>query len=158
MAPPTPPRAERLAALLRTLEARGVPVTASRRQILEGVLDLEGRHPTADEVHARTVARHPGVGRATVYRALESFVRAGVMTKASHLGAAVRYDAVVERHHHLLCLGCDRIIDIEDARLDAVPAPDTSPLGFEVSDVQVQVRGLCRSCRTRLNDEKEEAP
>jgi len=155
MAPPTPPDAERLDSLVRRLEARGVPVTDSRRQILQGLIALRGRHPTADEVHAETVRRHPGVGRATVYRALESFVRAGVLTKASHTGSAVRYDDTVARHHHLVCLRCDGIIDIVDERLDAVPVPDPAPHDFEVSEVQVQLRGLCRTCRTQ---DKEESP
>jgi Fe2+ or Zn2+ uptake regulation protein len=97
--------------------------------------------------------RDPGVSRATVYRALESLARMGVITKACHPGKAVRYDSRTETHHHLVCLHCDEVIDITDERLDALPVPDTSALGFQVSDFRVQLRGTCRRCR-----ELEETP
>jgi Fe2+ or Zn2+ uptake regulation protein len=119
--------------------------------VLEAVLDLDD-HPTADRVHEAVARRDPGVSRATVYRALESLARIGVITKACHPGKAVRYDSRTEIHHHLVCLRCDTVVDIADERLDALPVPDTSSLGFDVSDFRVQLRGICRRCR-----EQEEA-
>jgi Fe2+ or Zn2+ uptake regulation protein len=120
--------------------------------VLEAVLDLDN-HPTADQVHEAVARANPGVSRATVYRALESLTRIGVITKACHPGKAVRYDSRPETHHHLVCLRCDEVIDISDERLDALPVPDTSGYGFEVSDFRVQLRGICRRCR-----ELEETP
>jgi len=93
------------------------------------------------------VRRDPGVARATVYRTLESLARIGVITKACHPGKAIRYDSLTETHHHLVCLRCDTVIDIADERLDALPVPDTSSFGFEITDFRVQLRGLCRRCR-----------
>jgi Fe2+ or Zn2+ uptake regulation protein len=138
-------RARRLETAHALCRQKGVVLTAPRSLVLEAAIGL-GTHPTADEVHAAAHREDPRIGRATVYRALEAFVAAGVFTKASHTGVAVRYDSVPARHHHLVCLRCDRIIDLTDERLDAVPVPDTSSLGFSVSDVQVQFRGLCRDC------------
>lgn len=48
---------------------------------------------------------------------------------------------------HLACVRCGRVVDIRDARLDALPVPDTRRLGFAVSDFEVQLRGTCRECR-----------
>lgn len=145
--PDSPAESPTLAELKRRCMSQSVPLTGPRRTVLEVVVALSGKHPTADEVHGTARARGLDVGRATVYRALEAFVRAGVLTKASHTGTAIRYDAIVTRHHHLVCLRCDGMIDIADARLDALPAPDTSGLGFEVQDFQVQLRGLCQTCQ-----------
>ena len=39
------------------------------------------------------------------------------------------------------------MIDISDARLDALPVPDTRRFGFVVSDFKVQLRGICKECR-----------
>lgn len=114
--------------------------------MLEAVLDLDN-HPTADQVHDAVSRRDPGVSRATVYRALESLTRIGIITKACHPGKAIRYDSRTETHHHLVCLHCDTVIDISDERLDALPVPDTSSLGFEIKDFRVQLRGVCRRCR-----------
>jgi Fur family peroxide stress response transcriptional regulator len=131
---------------------RGLPLTPQRAAVLEAVLDLDN-HPTADQVHEAVAGKKPGVSRATVYRALESLVGVGAITKACHPGKAVRYDSRTETHHHLVCLRCDEVVDITDERLDALPVPDTSRHGFEVSDFRVQLRGICRRCR-----ELEETP
>jgi len=136
----------------RLCREQGLPLTEQRMVVLDVVLDLDN-HPTADQVLEAVARRDPGVSRATVYRALESLARVGVITKACHPGKAVRYDSRTETHHHLVCLRCDGVIDIIDERLDALSVPDTSALGFEVSDLRVQLRGTCRRCR-----ELEETP
>jgi Fe2+ or Zn2+ uptake regulation protein len=136
----------------RLCRERGLPLTAQRESVLEAVLGLDN-HPTADQVHEAVARKDPGVSRATVYRALESLVGVGAINKACHPGKAIRYDSRTETHHHLVCLRCDEVIDITDERLDALPVPDTSGYGFEVSDFRVQLRGICRRCR-----ELEETP
>ncbi len=144
-------RQERIQDCQQTCRDLGVPFTVQRRAILEAVLDLDN-HPTADQVYAHLSERTPDISRTTVYRTLETLVRIGSITKACHPGSVVRYDPHVEIHHHLICQSCDQVIDITDEKLDALPIPDTSPFGFEVSDFRVQLRGTCSRCR-----EKEES-
>ena len=136
----------RLQAFEQLCRDEGVPFTVQRRTVLEAVLALD-QHPTADQVYEVVTTRLPGISRATVYRTLESLCRLGIVAKACHPGSAVRYDGRTDRHHHLVCLRCDAVTDIDDARLDALPIPDTSAFGFEVSDLRVQLRGVCRRCR-----------
>jgi len=137
---------ERIETCQRLCRENGMVLTPQRRAILGAVLDLDD-HPTADRVHAALARRRVRVSRATVFRTLESFARLGVITKACHPGIAVRYDSRTGLHHHLVCLSCDRVIDFSDARLDALPLPDTRQLGFVVSDFRVQLRGICKGCR-----------
>jgi Fe2+ or Zn2+ uptake regulation protein len=141
-------KAERLERFRSLCNENGIPFTIQRRVILETVLDLD-THPTADEIHGMVSRSHPGISRATVYRSLEELSRRGMITKACHPGKAVRYDARTESHHHLVCLYCDSMIDISDARLDAVPLPDTSEQDFEIIDIRVQLRGVCRKCQKK---------
>jgi Fur family peroxide stress response transcriptional regulator len=130
----------------RLCREKGLPLTEQRLMVLETVLDLDD-HPTADRVHMAVARRAPGVSRATVYRALESLARIGLIGKACHPGKALRYDSRTEAHHHLVCLRCNDVIDFMDERLDALPVPDMSRLGFKVSGFQVQLLGICRRCR-----------
>jgi Fur family peroxide stress response transcriptional regulator len=139
-------KADRLESYRRLCRERGLVFTAQRRAILEAVLELDS-HPRAEQVHATLTRRRLRASRATVFRTLESLARLGIITKACHPGSAVRYDWRTERHHHLVCLRCDRVIDIADARLDALPVPDTRRFGFVVSDFKVQLRGICKECR-----------
>jgi Fur family peroxide stress response transcriptional regulator len=148
-----PVKAHRLEEYRKLCRERGWNFTAQRRAILEAVLELDD-HPQADQVASALSRRRLRVSRATVFRTLESLARLGIITKAAHPGSSVRYDGRTDRHHHLICTRCDRVIDISDARLDAVPVPDTRRLGFVVSDLQVQLRGTCRDCREQEEKEK----
>lgn len=131
--------------------AQGLPLTVQRRAILGAVLTHDD-HPTIDEVLALARRQAPGVSRATVHRTLEALVAFGLLAKAGVPGRATRYDTHLEPHHHLVCDGCDAVLDIAEPALDALPFPDTSRLGFEVRDFVVQFRGLCRTCRAAKSE------
>ena len=137
---------DRIEALRQTLHARGLVLTPQRRAIFRAVLDI-GEHPTADRVHAALRRRRIRVSRATVFRTLEALAGMGAITKACHPGSSVRYDGRTDRHHHLVCTRCDRIVDFSDAKLDALPVPDTAGFGFRVNELRVQLRGICEQCR-----------
>ncbi len=137
---------QRLQAFEQRCREERVPVTVQRCTILEAVLDRDD-HPTADQVYEDVRGRIPGVSRTTVYRVLDALVHLGAITKACHPGAVARFDAKTEQHHHLVCLRCDKVMDIYDDNLDTLPLPDTSRFGFQVADVRVQLRGICSDCR-----------
>ena len=137
---------QRLEEFRERCRENGIPFTQQRRIILQAVLDLD-THPTADEVYSSPVVRRAGISRATVYRTLENLAELGAITKTCHAGGTIRYDRRTEIHHHLVCLRCDAIEDISDAKLDDVSIPDTSAYGFDLKDFRVQLRGLCRHCR-----------
>ena len=140
--------AGKLSELERRASASGVPVTVQRRATLKA---LVGRcdHPTADAIYRDVVRELPGVSKATVYRALDNLVQLGLAQRAHHDATASRFDGNVERHHHLLCLRCDSISDIHWDVLEVSSLTETSPDGFEVHDVSVSLRGLCRACVTK---------
>lgn len=128
--------------------AEGLPLTVQRRVVLEVMLARKD-HPTADDVFEEVKARQPEVARATVYRTLEKLVELGMLRKVCHPGSSVRYDPRTERHHHLVCLSCDKMIDLNAPALNRIPLPNTRAQGFHISDYSIQFRGLCEECRTR---------
>jgi len=137
----------------RICRERGERFTVQRKVILETVLDLDN-HPSADQIYDRVEARLPGIARTTVYRTLEHLSRIGIITKACHPGRATRFDPRTEIHHHLVCLVCNDFMDIEDERLNGLTLPDTSASGFEINDYRVQIRGICKRCRTTIKKEE----
>ena len=146
MRPDPRDKAARLKTFERLCRARGVPLTVQRRVIYEAVLD-HADHPTADDVYERVRRRLPGVSRTTVYRVLETLVRLGVIGKPSSPGSVARYDKSVDRHHHLVCVRCERTMDLEDPSLNRLKFPDTRLLGFTIADYSVHFMGVCQSCR-----------
>jgi Fur family transcriptional regulator, peroxide stress response regulator len=124
-----------------------IPLTVQRRAILE---ELSSRtdHPAADQIFDAVRTRMPEISRTTVYRVLETFVRLGIARKVCHPGAAARYEVQSERHHHLVCLHCESIVDLEDPSLDKLRLLNVTS-GFRIADYSIQFRGLCSECSRR---------
>lgn len=121
-----------------------LPVTVQRRAVLEE-LSRRSDHPTADGVFEMVRKRLPEISRTTVYRALETVVRHGIARKVCHPGAAARYEMRLGRHHHLVCLECESMVDVEDRSLDNLRLPRLRS-GFRIEDYSIQFRGLCSEC------------
>lgn len=88
----------------------------------------------------------PNVSRMTVYRVLDLLVDLGIIAKVGHPGSAVRFDPNTERHHHLVCLRCNELFDLEAPDLDDLEFPDTRRLGFRVADYSILFTGVCAAC------------
>jgi Fur family transcriptional regulator, peroxide stress response regulator len=140
-----PAPVDKMAHFQKLCREQGVPLTLQRRAILEVLADRED-HPTADGVFEAVAKRLPGLSRTTVYRGLETLVQLGVVQKAAHIGSAARYDPRTDRHHHLTCVGCHQVVDVEDDPAHRVHVPKASAKGFEVLDYSVQFKGYCPSC------------
>jgi Fur family ferric uptake transcriptional regulator len=111
-------------------------------------VDLLGRQGcalTALEIDERL----PGVGRATVYRALEQLEGLGLIQKVDLAGDSAGYERVDpggHHHHHIVCERCGKVIAFEDDRLEqAITALAERP-DFEVSSHDVTLRGECANC------------
>jgi Fur family peroxide stress response transcriptional regulator len=140
--------ADRLHEFEALCHARGLPVTMQRQTILEVVLECS-EHPSADEVYDRVKDRVPNVSRSTVYRALEAMVELGVVRRLNHAGVGVRYDGKVQRHHHLVCTTCNRVLDYQDPSLDDLPVPKSGVSGFRITDYSLHFTGICAECSKR---------
>jgi len=123
----------------------GIPLTVQRRIILESIAVRED-HPTADQVFEGVSNKLPGLSRTTVYRVLETLVNMGVVHKASHLGSAARYDPNTERHHHLTCVSCHRVMDLEEKSLSSLRFSHSKAGDFEILDYSVHFSGYCGEC------------
>jgi Fur family transcriptional regulator, peroxide stress response regulator len=126
----------------------GFPVTTQRRAVFEAIQDRTD-HPTAEQLYRAVRVRLPQVSRMTVHRILGTFVSLGLVAKTCHLGSAARFDPKLHQHHHLVCLKCGRIVDIEDPLLNRMPWPKVKGQKFEIQDYSIDFRGHCDRCREK---------
>ena len=126
----------------------GLPVTTQRRAVFEEILHRTD-HPTADQLYRAVHGALPQISRMTVHRILGTFVSLGLVTKACHPGSAARFDPKLQQHHHLVCMDCGRIIDVEDPRLNHIPWPKVNPREFQIEDYHIHFRGRCARCSHR---------
>jgi Fe2+ or Zn2+ uptake regulation protein len=133
------------AELTEVLHERGQRVTP-QRLVLHRLLRADTRHLTADDLLQRSRDVLPNVSLPTVYATLDLFEQLGVIRRVPGTGPAQVYDSRGEPHHHLRCVGCGRVIDL-DADIDgAVALAAARAQGFAPDRAEVVVTGRCADC------------
>lgn len=131
------------------LAAAGERVTHQRLLVANG-LAAAGRHVTAGELYHRLRRRSPTLGRATVFRTLETLVEAGVARRLELEGHVYAYVACQpEHHHHLACTRCGRVEEIDEAYIRPLATRVERGTGFEIDDARLDFYGRCAACRAR---------
>ncbi len=121
-------------------------LTPQRAAVLD-VVRAARDHPTAREIFARVRLRLPGIGFATVYRALNLLVGHGqVRELALGDGTAARYDGNTRPHQHVLCTGCGAAVDIWVALPEDAARAAEAASGFAVTGYELQFLGRCARC------------
>lgn len=131
----------------KLLNTAGLRNTAQRALIMDIIRRGKG-HLDADEVHRQATKKQPRLSLSTVYRTLQKLKNLGLIEEfhfdESHHHYEIKHPA---EHHHLVCLGCGKIIEFKYplARLvkkNAVEAKD-----FEITGSEVRMSGYCADCR-----------
>jgi Fe2+ or Zn2+ uptake regulation protein len=127
------------------LRDRGLRVTPQRLAIHRTLVELD-RHVSAEQVMRALGERLPGVSLPTVYATLDLFCEMGLVRRIAARDDAVLYDPRSAPHHHVTCVSCGKVEDL-DADVDLTRAQRTARRhGFAVQDVELVVRGRCREC------------
>ncbi len=129
--------------IISALKDCGLKITPQRIAVYEAVISLNN-HPTAENVIDYIKINQPNIATGTVYKTLDTLVNCGIINKVKTDIDIMRYDAIIERHHHLFCAESDRIEDLFDEDLDKMldnylkskNIPD-----FKVKDVKLQIIG-----------------
>jgi len=105
---------------------------------------------SVQEIHERVRAEGARVGIASVYRAVEGLVEAGLAQRID-LGDGIarfeRADPKGDHHHHLVCDDCGKVEAFEDAGLEADLQRVAGARGYAIAAHDVVVRGACEACR-----------
>lgn len=126
--------------------ARGLSLTHQRRTLLHALVQRTD-HPTADQLFDDLKENIQGLSRTTVYRILDTFVRADLVVKISSPQAKARFDANTCRHHHVSCVQCGEVADLEVSGFDLPDFPEKHPSGFQLYDYAITFSGLCLRCQ-----------
>lgn len=130
----------------KLLEA-GLKITPQRVAILEAIITLNN-HPTAENILDIIRKEHPNISTATVYKVLDILVENNLLKKVKTERDIMRYDAVLEKHHHIYHSDSDRIEDYYDTELNELLEKyfeEKQILDFKIEDIKLQIIGKHRS-------------
>ena len=125
------------------LSEKGLKVTPQRVSILEAVCN-SSNHPTADNIIEHIHKSHPNIATGTVYKVLDTLVENQLIKKVKTDRDIMRYDGIIETHHHLYCSRGDLIEDYTDKELDELLInyfKSKKITGFKIEEIVLQIRG-----------------
>ena len=105
---------------------------------------------SAQELHARLRAEGDSIGLATVYRTLQQLAADGeVDVLRAGEGETVYRRCSTGHHHHLICRGCRRTVEVEGAEVERWAKRVAVANGFADVEHVVEVFGTCTECAAR---------
>jgi Fur family peroxide stress response transcriptional regulator len=137
-----------VAEIRHKLTEKGLKVTPQRLAILEAIYTLNN-HPTADKIIDFIRKRNPNIASGTVYKVLDTLIENELVKRVTTHKDIMRYDGILEDHHHLYCTECDRIEDYVDEELNQMLMEHFNKKkikGFHIDDFVVQINGTFDKC------------
>ena len=134
--------------LVAALENAGYRLTAPRRALAELIAARDGSTFTAADLVADVRSRGLGVGRATIFRAIDLLESVGAVERLDRPTGEHAYVACAPaHHHHVVCARCDRSVEVEDLGLGAVAREVTRRTGYRIDGHRLELFGLCPACQ-----------
>ncbi|MBM4323261.1 MAG: transcriptional repressor [Deltaproteobacteria bacterium] len=124
----------------------GLKLTPQRIAILKY---LEGNieHPSADDIYKAMSKRFPTMSFATVYNTLETLRKHGQITELNFDPFKKRFDPNPNPHHHVICVKCQKILDVQNEFVFKPPKIDSEE--FEIIGSHIEFYGICSKCKNK---------
>lgn len=141
-----PPLRRDLAAELRE---HGYRMTPQRLMVVAALQEV-GEHFSAEDVHALARRTYPDLHISTVYRTFDLLEAEGFLTKTTgDFGDGLARYHLAERghHHHLVCLECGAVIEVNESVLHLLEEVLLRDHGFQLDVEHLALHGRCARCR-----------
>lgn len=116
---------------------KSMKLTEKRKKLLSVLGSTKGL------ISARALAKKvPSMDQATVYRNLDLFVKEGEVRKFLFDGTEAVYERAHDNHHHAVCDNCEKVLHFDVSKEEILKTFQVK--GFDVSSVELVVRGVCK--------------
>ncbi len=133
--------------LVAALDQAGYRLTETRRAVAELIAEREG-HFTAADLVGEARDRRLGIGRATIFRALDLFADLNVLERLDlPTGEHAYVPCEPAHHHHVVCSRCGRTTEAQDHGLQVVVDDIARRTGFAIETHRLELYGICPACR-----------
>ena len=159
------------------LKKAGLKVTLPRLKILEVLQEPDNHHVSAEDLYKRLIDMGEEIGLATVYRVLNQFDDAGIVTRhnfdipwkkkpdtlrlppARHNfeGGKSVFELTQQHHHdHLICLDCGKVIEFSDDSIEARQREIAAKHGIRLTNHSLYLYGHCAEGDCREDEHAHE--
>jgi Fur family transcriptional regulator, ferric uptake regulator len=119
------------------------------------LIGIRSGHFTAADLLDDARRRGLRIGRATIFRALDTFAGLGVVERldlpsGDHAYVTCRPEAT-RHHHHIVCSSCGRTTSIVGCNIDGLAADVAERSGYRVDTHRIELFGVCPTCQAIAN-------
>ena len=119
--------------------AKGMRMTEQRR-VIARVLGSSEDHPDVEELYRRASAQDPRISLSTVYRTLNLFEEAGLVTKHDFRDGRARFELIPDEHHdHLIDIRSGKVIEFRNEEIEAIQDVIAKRLGYRLVDHRLEL-------------------
>lgn len=126
-------------------------ITPQRKDILQILYNSTEHHLEIESIYKLLAVKgNKRIGLATVYRTMELFEKIGLVSRLSMERSPAQYELIAydtSRHHHLICLKCGQVQEIDDKITEEFRNLILKEKGFEAANKPMKIYGYCNRCR-----------
>jgi len=137
------------------LKEKECKLTPQRRATLDVLIENQSKHLSTEDVYELVKDKFPDIGLATIYRTLQLFDNFDIVKKLNFNDGCYRYelsDDQRHQHHHLVCINCGNVYELDDDLLDQLEQQINKNNDFQVTDHMVKFFGYCKECKEKINN------
>lgn len=146
---------KRIERIKKQLQSKSYKLTPQREATVRVLLENEEDHLSAEDVYLLVKDKAPEIGLATVYRTLELLSELKVVDKINFGDGVSRYDLRQEGaahfHHHLVCIECGAVDEIQEDLLENVEKDVETRWHFKIKDHRLTFHGICHRCLEKMD-------
>ena len=121
---------------------KGMRMTDQRRVIAQ-VMESAEDHPDVEELYRRASAQDPRISLSTVYRTLNLFEEAGLVTKHDFKDGRARFEPIPDEHHdHLIDIRSGKVIEFRNEEIEAIQEVIAKRLGYRLVDHRLELYAI----------------
>jgi Fur family ferric uptake transcriptional regulator len=118
---------------------KGMRMTDQRRVIAQ-VIEAAADHPDVEELYRRASALDDRISLSTVYRTVNLFEEAGLITKHDFKDGRARFEPIPDEHHdHLIDIRSGRVIEFRNEEIEAIQEIIAKRLGYKLVDHRLEL-------------------
>ncbi|MDD4124167.1 MAG: Fur family transcriptional regulator [Eubacteriales bacterium] len=135
------------------LKKRGLKNTKHRAEILD-MLKRSDQPVSAEQLFKDMLDRNINVNFSTVYRTLDTLCEKDLVSKLtieSEGGALYEFNSTMHKHH-LICLGCRKIISLDYCPLGNYEQTLAEKTDYLIAGHKLDIYGYCPECRKTAHE------
>ncbi|WMY97386.1 MAG: ferric iron uptake transcriptional regulator [Arsenophonus sp.] len=138
----------------QSLKIAGLKVTYPRLKILKILKRIKKHHISAEYLYKKLTNLGEDIGLATVYRVLNNFDKAGIVTKHNFESGKSTFELIKKKNHdHLICLDCGKIMEFYDKYMNKYQKNIAKKYGIKLSNHSIYLYGNCEKknyCKKKI--------